>query len=107
MQHHTEAIKLLQDWSKWLVGIDSAALAALTTRPGYELEAMSFATATSGMVAAVFFLISLLMANWLLLALPGVLQRAFENNSAGHTSSIAGKPCLNIVERFVWTSVNS
>jgi hypothetical protein len=84
MQNHVKAIELLQDWAKWLVGLDSAAIAAigaLTTRPSYELQTMSIATLVCGACATGLFLASLAFANWLLLALPGVVQRASEQSS--------------------------
>lgn len=84
MQNHLKATDLLQDWAKWLVGLDSAAIAAIgafTTRSGYELQTMSAATLACGACATFLFLISLAFANWLLLALPGVVQRASEQSS--------------------------
>ena len=83
MLNHIKAIELLQDWAKWLVGLDSAAIAAiaaLTTRPGYELQTMSLATLACGACATTLFLVSLAFANWLLLALPGVVQRASDQS---------------------------
>jgi len=85
MQNHLKAIELLQDWSKWLVGINSAAIGAvgaLTTRPSYDLQAMSSATLLCGACATALFLVSLAFSNWLLLALPGVVQRASEHSGA-------------------------
>jgi hypothetical protein len=52
MQLHTEAIKLLQDWSKWLVGIDSAAIAALAALRG---DARNFNFALFATSAYTFF----------------------------------------------------
>lgn len=84
MQNEVKAIELLQDWAKWLVGLDSAAIAALgalTTRPCYELQTMSIATLVCGAFATGLFLASLAFANWLLLALPGVTQRTSGQSS--------------------------
>jgi hypothetical protein len=81
MQHGDEAIKLLQDWSKWVVTINTAAIGAL----GYTIlsspdrkalyQSLTWLQQLYVMSAICGFGLSLLSASYLLLALPGVMQR--------------------------------
>src|SRR5205085_8156415 len=82
MKNALDAVKLLQDWSKWLVGLDSAALASIAALgvSGHE-TAWALTKPTSAIAAAsaaMLFVLSLFCANRLLLSLPGVAQRTDE-----------------------------
>lgn len=70
-----ESIKLLKDWSIWLVGIQTAAIAAIVgllktvTNPGSSLMVWC------GTGAILFFVISISFATFLLVALPAFYMR--------------------------------
>jgi hypothetical protein len=94
MRNSTEAVKLLQDFGKWIVTIDTAAIGAL----GYFVFVSSDKLSVAGKTPAgpianlptweqfllgttlLSFGLSLVFASWLLLALPGVMQRASEDS---------------------------
>lgn len=94
MKNSVEAVKLLQDFGKWIVTIDTAAIGAL----GYFVFVSSDKLSTGGKAPAgpianlppweqfllgstlLAFGFSLVFASWLLLALPGVMQRATDNS---------------------------
>jgi len=75
VKNDMEAIKLIQDWSKWLVGINTAgigAIGALTIKgSNFNFHYSVF----FALFSVLSFLLSLLSAGSLLLALPGVVQR--------------------------------
>ena len=70
-----EALKMLQDWSKWLVTVDVAVIGVIgatteSDRWGEPVMANILITA-----ATISFALSVVAATWLLLALPGIAQR--------------------------------
>jgi len=95
MKNSTEAIKLLQDFGKWIVTIDTAAIGAL----GYFVLVSSDKLSVPGKSPAgpiaklppweqfllgatlLSFGFSLVFASYLLLALPGVMQRDSDSST--------------------------
>lgn len=69
-----EAVKLLADWAKWLITIETTAVAAIafsmSIRDAYS-QGMARAI---GAFAMVFFTISIIFATLLFRSLPGVMQ---------------------------------
>ena len=63
-------LKSLQDWSKWLVGVDAGVLALLefSIEKGHAMHSPEIRTCLS--VAVVFFAFSLFVATWLVGASP-------------------------------------
>lgn len=71
-----EAIKLLKDWASWLVGIQTASIAALGVfSDGAEFHAIESALAA---FMAVAFLVSICAATFLFVSLPAFLLRCPE-----------------------------
>src|SRR5882724_2226781 len=69
-----EALRMLQDWSKWLAAIDLAALGAFGTKVTSPSDLISVGGVTFLLGLTAFF-VSVVSATWLLLSLPGIAQR--------------------------------
>ena len=74
-----DAIKLMNDWSKWLVTVQTAAIAALgfLSRQA-DLEKLSTpwgkAAILAGVVSTILFVVSIALASYLLLYLPSIAE---------------------------------
>ncbi len=80
-----EAVKLLADWAKWLITIETTAIAAValvtTVRDPYTRGAVS--VLASG--AVFFFVLSIISATLLLRSLPGIMQTIEPSQSIWET----------------------
>lgn len=68
-----DALTSLQDWSKWLVGIDAGILGLLTFGAGKAAN-YSFGSKASLIGAIICFCVSLIIATWLVGAVPAFIM---------------------------------
>ena len=88
-----EAIKLISDWGKWLVTIETAAIAVIgSALLSSDRSAVHSAAKVLGSLAISSFLISIVAAAALLLTLPEIAQYLKPNQNVWLTEdSVAGR----------------
>ncbi|HTB12723.1 MAG TPA: hypothetical protein VK752_14175 [Bryobacteraceae bacterium] len=83
-RHQMEAIKLIQDWSKWVVTIETAATAGIFTvlkelsklpESSPVLRACAVASSLLLLGAVISFIVSIHYAGQLLFSLPGIVEQ--------------------------------
>jgi hypothetical protein len=87
-----EALKLISDWAKWLVTIETAAIAIIGTLFTSERIVVPYLAKLCGTVSIIFFLISIAGAAILLLTLPEIAQNYQSGTNIWLTQdSVAGR----------------
>jgi hypothetical protein len=93
-----KAIELLKDWSIWMVGIETGAIAItgslIANGKGYKTSRWALYAFTS-------FMTSIFFASWLLLGLPSVTIRLAAANP-DHTVSVYGMRIFDLIPVPVW-----
>ena len=80
-----ESVKQIKDWAIWVTGIQTGAIAVLGSlmKDGVSRKPLRWATA-----ALVFFVLSILVAIWLVLLLPSVMEQLYNSSAQGSTVEI-------------------
>ena len=75
-----ESLKQIKDWAIWVTGIQTGAIAVLGSlmKDGVSRKPLRWAVA-----ALVFFVLSILVAVWLVLLLPSVTEQLYNSSAQG------------------------
>lgn len=77
LSNELEALKLLNDWSKWLVTIETAAIGIIGTllKLGKQDRSIGQSQWLIAVASIGCFMVSIVAASWLIMSIPGMAQR--------------------------------